>query len=164
MCNQFPFKFYLMLVFGVILICSCQTEPIDFNLIPTEGVETLETVVVQVNNCDGSIKKDHIYNYGFATYSVGVENLIANGDEPFISIKERIWNMYGDQASETILLTVPQETNREFSLIVTKIQYRGIVSGEIIDANKIVPEQKAIYFYLFLKSIVIDTHRDLACE
>lgn len=162
--NQFLLKSYLMLLFGVTLICSCQTQAVDFKLTPREDIETLETVVVQVNNCDGRIIKFQIYNYPFATYSLGVENLAPNGDEPFISIKERIWNMYGKQAFETILLTAPRGTKREFSLTVTKIQYQGIVSGDIIDTNKIIPNQEAVYFYPFIKSIVIDSHRDMTCR
>lgn len=160
--NWEQFKPIIILWLLIIFLYSCQTPPRDFHLIETESVETQNRVTVQVNNCEGWLSKLQTYHYPFAGKSVGVENLKANGGEPFRSIRKQIWHMYGEPTEE-LQLSVPAYTHQEFTLLVANMTYRGIVSGEIIDENKIVAQQEAIYFYPFVESITVESKRGIPC-
>ena len=153
----------LSLLLGV-FISSCQTPTLDFQLTPTERTETQVAVAVRVNNCEGSLPKLQMYHDPYAGKTVGVENLRANGGEPFKTIKKQIWRMYEEQPKKgSTLLSVPAATEREFIVVVTRVVNRGVVSGTIIDANKVQPQQEAIYYYPFAQSIDIDNYQDFPC-
>ncbi len=152
--------FLLLLVF---LGNGCQSTPINYQLTQTERTEVQETYTVSFDNCSGLFAKSYTYRYPYTGKSVGVENLQPNGGEPFKSIRKDIWRMYG-QPVEKIKLEVPPATKREFTFIVTKIEYRGVVSGEIIDENKIYPRQDAVYFYPLTQSILVDSYQDIPCS
>jgi hypothetical protein len=118
--------------------------------------------VVKVDNCEGWLQKSETYRSPYAGNSVGVENLTPNGGEPFKSIKTRIWDMYAEPVDK-ITLSVPAHTQREFTLLLTRYNYRGIVEGEIIEANKIDAHQAAVYFYPFNANVEIETWQDIPC-
>jgi hypothetical protein len=153
----------LSLLLGL-FISSCQTSTLDFLLTPTERTEKQVTVPVRVDNCDGSLPKLQIYHDPYASKTVGVENLEANGGEPFNTIKKQIWRMYEKQPKKGItLLSVPAATKREYTIVVTRVINRGVVRGTLIDANKIRSQQEAIYYYPFAQNIAIDNYQDFSC-
>lgn len=155
-------SFLILLLLSILIVSSCQTETPDFEITQTESTQTQEFITVEVDNCSGLLPKLYTYRYPFIGNTVGVENQRPNGGEPFKSVSRRIWRMYGEQA-EKVRVTVPAATKREFTFVVTTITYRGIVSGAVIDKNKVVPDQDAIYFYPFTASIVANSYQDIPC-
>ncbi len=151
------------LLFSLVLI-GCDTAPsIDVHLVQTEAIQVQETRIVPIDNCQGLPGQPHLYTYPFAVGSVGVENLVPNGGEPFVSIRKRIWSRYGNQASGLLLLLVPAGMKSEFTVTATVIRYRGTVSGDLIDVNKVHPAQDAVYYYPFLARVVVSGQRDVLC-
>lgn len=151
------------LLFLLVLI-GCETAPsIDVHLVQTEAVQVQETRTVSIDNCRGLQGESQLYSDPFAVGSVGVENLVPNGGEPFVSIRKRIWARYGNQANGLLLLSVPPGTKREFTLTATIIRYRGTVTGDLVDVNKVHPDQDAVYYYPFLASLVVSGQRDMSC-
>lgn len=157
------YSFSLLLLLITLLMPSCQTEPLDFQLSQTESTKAQEMITMAIDNCGGMLTKSYTYRYPYIGGTVGVENLRPNGGEPFRSVRKQIWRMYGNQA-ENLRVKIPAGTKREFTFVVTTITYRGIVSGEIIEANKNRPGQDATYFYPFTQGIEIDSYRDLPCS
>lgn len=150
-----PFSLFLM---------ACQADPsITFDLKQTEAAPLQETRTVAVDNCGALVGKVHWYEYPFAVGSLGVENLVPNGGEPFSSIRKRIQGLYGQQAGTSMILYVPPGTRRKFTVTASIIKYRGTVTGQVIDENKAHPDQDAVYYYPFLTGVLVSGQQDIAC-
>ncbi len=155
--------FSRLVLFSLFLV-GCETGPsIDVHFIQKEAIQVQETRTIPIDNCGGLIGQPHFYSYPFAMGSVGVENLVPNGGEPFASIRKRIGTMYGNQASGSLLLFVPAGMKSEFTVTATIIKYRGTVGGDLVDVNKVYADQDAVYFYPFLASVVVSAQRDTPC-
>lgn len=95
---------------GMFFLYGCQSQSSEFVITQTEQAQIQETAVVQVDNCDSWLPTTETYRYPYAGETVGVENLIANGGEPFTSIRKHIWDMYGEPVNE-LTLSVPAQTD-----------------------------------------------------
>jgi hypothetical protein len=140
-----------------------QPTPSLFTITQTSAHSQEIIVSVQIDNCHGQIQKQETYRYPNNTGSVGVENLVANGGEPFRTIRKSIAQMYGNPR-EKLTLTVPAHTKRIFTISIIQYTYRGIVHGESLDKDKIDVRKELTYYYPFNADIQIKSHVDASCS
>lgn len=147
---------FILLLLG----CTGRQPGTNFQLVETERSTILVTDTVSINNCENRLFR--LVNYlpegrGFLI----VENLEPNGGEPFVSIKRRIWEMYGLSAG--VVLVIPGRTNREFELVLETTKYRGVVNGPVVEMNKIVPHKQVTFYYPVVEHVVINRYQDIPC-
>jgi len=143
----------------IVLITACTTTPVQFQLTETSATEQPETIQVQVDNCAGYLPDIRAYSL---PGGVGAKNLIANGGEPFISIRQALVAKYG-KSLRTIQLVTPIRTHRVFTLSIALTLYEGEVTGAVINTNKIVPQQPVNYHYPLVTDASIASFEDNPC-
>jgi hypothetical protein len=156
----------LMFLLGALLLSGCRKPAPDFQLTPTERHQTVVTVPVRVNNCDGILPKLRIYDDPFWGGGYTISNMeLGPYKEPHLSIRKQLWRMYENESKggRPVPLIVPAGAEREFTLIVSRVINRGTVTGQVIDELKIHPQQEAVYRYPIAESIVVDTYQDFSC-
>jgi hypothetical protein len=162
MINQFkqwPIVLFAFIVLAVVTT-GCRGGLADLVIIETHQTEIVESVSVQVDNCDGRLPKPHFYNHPGGGMSG--ENLRADSYHRFGPVVREVRDMYGLRAQWQPLLA-PARTHREFTLTVTTIGYRGVASGPDIDPYKVFDHLDVVYYYPFTDSIEVDGYQDLPC-
>lgn len=149
---------FTFMVLAVVTI-GCRSGSADLVVTETHQTKITEAVSVLVDNCDGRLPKLHLYEQpGGEMFG---ENLRI-GSGQFGHIVREVRGMYGLRAQWKPLLA-PARTNREFSLTVTTIGYRGVASGPDIDPHKVFDHLDVVYYYPFTDSIEVDGYQDLLC-
>jgi hypothetical protein len=164
--KQFNTRFGLVLLMATLFLGGCRKSAPDFQLTPTERHQTAVTVPVRVNNCDGVVPKLHIYSDPFWGGGYSISNMQPGRyEEPYLSLRKQLWSMYENESKggRPVPLIIPAGTEREFTLIVSRVINKGTVTGQVIDELKIHPQQEAVYRYPIAESIVVDTYQDFSC-
>jgi hypothetical protein len=144
---------------AIVLIAGCAKNSIQFQLTETKAFEETETIPVEVDNCTGYLPDIRAYSL---PGGVGAANLTPNGGEPFRTIRQALAAKYG-KSLRTIQLFTPIRTHRVFTIAVTLTLYEGDVTGAVIDANKIAPQQPVTYHYPLVTDASIESSEDVPC-
>ena len=158
--NQTKIIFILLTFMAIGIMGGCRSGTADLVITETHQTEITELVTVVVDNCNGRLPKLHLYDQpGGDMFG---ENLRV-GSGQFGQIVREVRGMYGSRAQWQPLLA-PAHTNREFSLTVTTIGYRGIASGPSLDPHKVFAHLDVVYYYPFTDSIEVDGYQDQPCS
>jgi hypothetical protein len=71
--------------------------------------------------------------------------------------------VYGRQAQPFFLLDTPPNTYRLYTFHIETTRYRGEVTGEVINANKIHQNTPTFYSYYVRRGVVLSRHKDIPC-
>lgn len=146
----------------VLLLFACRNASVEFTLTQTANTISHDVYTIEVDNCNGHFSRNITHRYRKSGSVVIAKNLIANGGEPFQSVRKQIQAMYG-KAGETVQLSTPAKTMRVFTIQATQIYFEGTVNGEVIERNKINPDLPVIYVYPFNEETAVINYQDIPC-
>ena len=163
MFQQFSIKFSSFFILIFFISCKYSQPKIPIVLMETNRLEYSESVVVQIDNCNGWFSKSTTYVHPDPGAVVTAENLRPNGGEPFKSLRREVYRLYGFHTLKKTL-TVPDGGNKVFNLEVLKVIYTGKVDSPIVDANKILSYADVTYVYPLITNISITKVKDVQCS